>query len=169
MRSKFLALTAATVMAGTALTLSSTAASADDGGHRLIRFESMMGNARPAVGAAGAVRGINAGGLPWVVAEAEGEVRADGRVNVEVEGLLIDPNDPAAIALNLGGTNPAPTFKVVVSCETMSGVVNVSTPAVAGGPTGTAEFEAKVALPSMCANPIVFVTSGGGAWFARTA
>jgi len=169
MRSKFLALTAATVMAGTAIALSSTAANADDGGHRLIRFDSMIGNARPAVGAAGAVRGINAGGLPWVVAEAEGEVRADGRVKVEVEGLLIDPNDPAAIARGLGGTNPAPTFKVIVSCKTPGGVVNVSTPEVAGGPTGTAEFEAKVALPSMCGDPIVFVTSGAGAWFVRTA
>ena len=34
--------------------------------------------------------------------------------------------------------------------------------------TGNAEIDAKVALPSPCFAPIVFVTSGGGNWFAVT-
>jgi hypothetical protein len=34
--------------------------------------------------------------------------------------------------------------------------------------TGDAEIGAKVTLPSPCFAPIVFVTSGGGAWFAAT-
>ena len=34
--------------------------------------------------------------------------------------------------------------------------------------TGDAKIDAKVALPSPCFAPIVFVTSGGGSWFAVT-
>lgn len=39
-------------------------------------------------------------------------------------------------------------------------------PASAGG--GNAEIVADVALPQPCIAPIIFVTSGGGNWFAAT-
>ena len=43
---------------------------------------------------AGAIRGINGAGLPWVVDSAKGELSADGVLEVKVKGLVIDPNDP---------------------------------------------------------------------------
>ena len=45
---------------------------------------------------------------------------------------------------------------------------NVSTDPVNVGPDGNAEIEAKVDLPSPCFAPIIFVASGGGAWFAAS-
>ena len=74
------------------------------------------------------------------------------------------------------GTNPVANFRGLVSCLTddATPVVNSSTvdfpattgPASAGG--GNADIEADLDLPSPCIAPIVFVTSGGGSWFAAT-
>ena len=68
-------------------------------------------------------------------------------------------------------------FKGLVSCLTDDAipvVVNTPTgefpattgPASAGG--GNADIEADLDLPNPCIAPIVFVTSGGGSWFAAT-
>jgi hypothetical protein len=46
--------------------------------------------------------------------------------------------------------------------------VNVATDPVPATMTGNTETDAKVALPSPCFAPIVFVTSGGGNWAAVT-
>ena len=72
----------------------------------------------------------------------------------------------------LQGTNPIASFKAIVSCLSSSGgaptTVNVATDPVPASATGDAEIEATVALPSPCFAPVVFVTSGGGSWFAAT-
>ena len=52
------------------------------------------------------IRGINGGGVPWVIGSAHGRLRADGRLTVEVEGLVVASS----------GANPAATFKAIVSC-----------------------------------------------------
>ena len=71
------------------------------------------------------------------------------------------------------GANPSPTFRGVVSSLSSNAAgepttVNVATDPVPATMTGNAEIEAKVTLPSPCFAPIVFVTSGGGNWFAVT-
>jgi hypothetical protein len=133
----------------------------------------MIGVPRPYTGAVNAIRGVPGGGLPWVVGFAEGELQADGKIEVTVRGLLIDPNDPAAIAAGRAGANPSPSFKAIVSCLSRDAggnptTVNVSTglfPADAGG---NAEIEETLSLPMPCIAPIVFVTSPAGSWFAAT-
>lgn len=140
---------------------------------KLLEFNSMSGVPRPYTGAANAIRGIPGGGLPWVVAFGKGKVSPEGSVDVMVRGLLIDPNDPAAIAAGRGGTNPSPTFKVIVSClsKDANGVattVNVSTGLFPADAEGNAHIQEMVALPSPCIAPIVFVTSPTGSWFATT-
>ena len=139
----------------------------------------MTGVPRPYTGGTNAIRGVSGGGVPWVVYSAEGELTASGKLKVTVRGLVIDPNDAVAISRGLAGTNPSPTFKAIVSClsKDMAGnptTVNVSTDAFsattglasAGG--GNADIEAMVSLPMPCIAPIIFVTSGGGSWFAAT-
>ena len=131
------------------------------------------------VGSANPVRGLNGGGLPWVVRSAHGEVNGRGEVEVRVRGLVLDPNDPTVISRGLAGVNPIASFMVVVSCISVDAggnpvVVNVSTkafpattgPASAGG--GNAHIETHVTLPAVCNMPVVFVTSPTGAWFAAT-
>ena len=125
----------------------------------------------PYTGSANAIRGLAGGGLPWEIGDATADLRADGRLHVDVEGLVLARRSP--VPANLQGTNPIPQFKAIVSClTTTSGgaatTSNISTPLAAASPTGDAEIDASVDLPSPCVAPIVFVTSPGGAWFAVT-
>ena len=155
----------------------------DNGKHddrsNILEFQNMVGVPRPYTGATNAIRGVAGGGLPWVIGSAQGELDVDGHLEVQVTGLVIDPNDPAAITAGAAGQNPLATFAAIVSCQSkdMAGaatVVNMMTsafpattgPATAGG--GNARIETFLQLPKPCIAPIVFVTSPGGAWFAAT-
>jgi hypothetical protein len=139
-----------------------TAAVSSGDGRTVLKFETMAPVVAPYTGATNAIRGVPGGGVPWKLTSAEGKLRADGRLHVEVEGLVLVST----------GANPVATFKGIVSClSSDAGVpttVNVSTDPVPATTTGDAEIDAKVPLPSPCFAPIVFVTSGGGNWFAVT-
>lgn len=150
---------------------SATKASAKDS--TVMEIKSMVGVPRPYTGGTNAIRGVPGGGLPWVVSFAEGELKANGQIEMTVRGLLIDPNDPAAIAAGRAGTNPSPTFKVIVSCLTKNEAgaattVNVSTGLFPADANGNAEIEDMVSLPHPCIAPIIFVTSPTGSWFATS-
>ena len=140
---------------------------------KVLEFDAMIGVPRPYTGATNAIRGVPGGGLPWVIHSGTGELKASGKLEIDVVGLVIDPNDPAAIAAGRGGTNPSPNFKAIVSCLSKDAAggpvtVNVSTglfPADAGG---NSKIEDKVILPNPCIAPIIFVTSPAGSWFAAT-
>ncbi|HET8724761.1 MAG TPA: hypothetical protein VFM53_11235 [Anaeromyxobacteraceae bacterium] len=141
------------------------------GSDTILEFDTMAAVDRPYTGSANAIRGVNGGGLPWIIDSGKGEVKADGRVEVKVRGLVLadDPAVPAARRL----TNPFATFSVVVSCLSRdaggaAATVNVSAGGFPATPTGDAKIEAAVDLPRPCIAPIVFVTSPTGAWFAAT-
>ena len=135
---------------------------ADGEGDGLISFNSMT----PVTGAAvGAVndRGLTGGGLPWVITSGTGSVDLAGNVSVTVKGLII-PSPPLPVA-----KNPVPFFKAIVSCLTEDdAVVNVSTANFPASMAGDSTIIGHVNLPSTCDDPIVFVTSPGGAWFAMS-
>ena len=109
-----------------------------------------------------------------MIADADVELRANGRIKVDVEGLVIDPTFPnPAIA----GINPVAQFKATVSCLTPDGLggvatVNVSTAGFPADTAGDSRFDTTVDLPKPCVAPIVFVANGvagsNGAWFAAT-
>ena len=134
-------------------------AGASSNENTILEFESMVGVSGQFVGTGMPVRGLNGGGLPWVITSGEGEVDSAGNVQVEVRGLVL--------ANTL--INPLANFRAVVSCLDGSGrPVNVSTGLFPASPQGNADIEATVQLPRPCRDPIVFVTSPNLAWFARS-
>lgn len=145
----------------------STASSQDDS---VVKFEVMAPVTGPYVGNANPIRGVPGGGLPWEIDNAQGKLGANGRLKIDVEGLVLARHDP--VPANLQGTNPIPNFKAIVSCQTITGntatVTNVETGLVPASADGDARFNTFVALPTPCIAPIIFVTSPTGAWFAAT-
>lgn len=143
---------------------------------KILEFDTMVGVPRPYTGSVNPIRGVNGGGLPWVIGFAKGELSVNGDLEVTVRGLVIDPNDPAAITAGVAGQNPAAAFRAIVSClsKDESGnptTVNLMTdpfPATTGLGAGDAKIEAHLDLPSPCIAPIIFITNPGGAWFAAT-
>ncbi len=90
--------------------------------------------------------GVKPGGAPWVIGKGEAEVRRDGSVEVEVEGLIIPTT----------GTNPLNGIAATVYCN---GTAVGSTKSYPFSPDGNAKFEARVAkkLPSPCLVPAVLL------------
>jgi hypothetical protein len=83
---------------------------------KVLEFNTMIRVPRPYTRTTNAIHHIPGGGLPWVIAFGKGKLSPDGSVNVLVKGLVIETNDPTAIATGRAGTNPSPTLKVMVSC-----------------------------------------------------
>lgn len=157
-------------LAAVVLLLTAGTATAD-GDEKILSFETMAGIPVAYTGTRSPIRGVNGGGLPWTLREGKGEIRADGRVEVKVRGLVLadDPVVPEARRL----TNPVTAFRVKVSCLGVDAAgqpttVNVTTGDFPATPSGDAEIEAALDLPVPCIAPIVFVTNPAGAWFAST-
>jgi hypothetical protein len=143
--------------------VSSAALAGDDG--TILEFKTMVGVSGPFVGP-NAIQGIVGGGLPWAIASGKGELKADGKLEVKVRGLVLSAGP-------LSGTNPVTTFRAVVSCQTIDAagqpaVANVSTGEFPANNAGDSDIEAMVMLPTPCVAPIVFVTNPALRWFAAT-
>ncbi len=137
---------------------------------KILEFDTMIGVPSTLTGtqASAAFRNVNAGGLPWTLTSAQGELKASGELELEVKGLVF------AAGPNVG-KNTVTSFRALVSCIGSDGLPhNVLTdpfPATTGLASeggGDAEIDATVALPQPCFAPIVFITSPGGSWFAVT-
>jgi len=90
-------------------------ASADES--KVLEFNTMVGVPRPFTRNNGnAIRGIDGGGLPWVVEFGKGKLSPSGKVDVLVKGLVFDPDDQGAIDAGVAGRNTVANFKVIVSC-----------------------------------------------------
>ena len=152
------------------LLVATTASYGSHDDRAVLEFDVMAPVIEPFTGATNAIRSVPGGGLPWEEDAAKGELRADGRLEVEVEGLVLARRAP--VPETLRGTNPIASFKAIVSCLTADGgaaaTVNVSTGLAPASSSGDAKIEDTVVLPSPCFAPIVFVTSPGGMWFAVT-
>lgn len=137
---------------------------------KVLEFDVMATVVEPFTDPVNAIRGVPGGGLPWEIDDAEGSLSDNGKLKVEVEGLVLARRAP--VPAELQGTNPIPSFKAIVSCQTVSdgvaAIVNVETDLAPATSTGDAKIKDFVALPSTCIAPIVFVTSPTGAWFAAT-
>jgi hypothetical protein len=140
-------------------------------GRKVLDAKTLAPVVEPYTGAANAIRGVPGGGLPWELESGSADLRADGRLHVEVKGLVLARRAP--VPPNLQGTIPFTQLKAIVSClttpdGTTATTANVSTRTFDVTPTGDGELGTSVALPSPCFAPIVFVTAPTGAWFAIT-
>lgn len=154
-----------------AIGLIGTASAADSSnGKKILQFQTMVGVAGPFVGATNPIRGINGGGLPWQIDNASGKLSASGKLEVDVQGLVLLDAPPVPAALQ--GTNPIANFVAIVSCTTTVGgapaTANVATAPFPATVTGDSEIEAQVTLPSPCLAPIIFVGPSATTWFAVT-
>jgi hypothetical protein len=154
-------------LAGLILIVQASLAVAQDD-EKILDFDTMVGVQGAFVGATNPIRGVNGGGVAWMLEKGEGRLSTAGHLDVEVEGLVIasGPNT---------GNNPVSSFRAIVSCLTSDGGTrNLTTaafpattgPASEGG--GDSRITADLELPQPCIAPIVFVTSPGGSWFATT-
>ena len=137
----------------------------------ILEFNSMAPVVPPYTGNTNPIRGVPGAGLPWIIGPTDGELKANGHLEIKVNGLVLaaDPSVPAAIQL----TNPLPSFRATVSCLSIDSnklptTVNVSTNAFQATNQGDSIIETTVSLPSPCFAPIVFVTTPSGAWLAVT-
>jgi hypothetical protein len=133
---------------------------------KILEFDTMVGVPPAFTGSQNPIRGINGGGLAWAIGSSHGELKASGKLEIDVQGLVFaaGPNT---------GKNTVTNFKAIVSClKSDGGVENVTsglfpaTQGLASEGGGNAKIEANLTLPQPCIAPIVFVTSPGGAWFA---
>jgi hypothetical protein len=136
---------------------------ASSSGETVLEFKTMVGVDGPFRGAANAIRGVPGAGAPWRIDDVNGELKTDGNLEIDVEGLVLVST----------GLNPAAAFRAAVSCltstDTTVATVNLVTEQFPATPTGDSEIEANVSLPSPCVAPIVFVMNPGGtSWFAVT-
>jgi hypothetical protein len=139
------------------------------GGRTILEFDTMATVTEPLTGSAHPVRGLDGGGLPWELGRGSGELRADGRLEATVRGLVLARRDPVPPPMQ--GTNPVPQFRGAVNCLTPAAPdagETVLTGPVAATPEGNARIEARLTLPEPCIAPIAFVTSASNAWFAAT-
>ncbi len=133
-------------------------------GEATLDFRGMVGNVL--TGQTGSLRDLQAGGLPWVVRRARARLTEDGRLRVDVEGLVL-------AAGPLAGTNPIPQFRAVLSCRTENAAgtgydtVNVASAPVTASSDGNARIDVRLdGVPERCLAPAIFVTSPGLQWFA---
>ncbi len=166
MKKYFIGILAVVLVISTIFVAVSTPSAAMAKETKILEFESMVGVPAGMTGIKAPIRGINGGGLPWMVGSASGELTASGHLELEIQGLVF------AAGPNIG-KNTVTTFRAVVSCLDGNGVAQKVTTdafpatigeASAGG--GNAEFETDLSLPQPCIAPLIFVTSPGGAWFA---
>lgn len=108
----------------------------------------------PSVPSDPAIHGVAAGGAPWVIDRGRVVVRADGRIEATIRGLVI----PVAHGTFPAGT-PRPVNVVSASlyCAPDTSAAVATTPAVPISDEGDATISARVALPATCLAPIVLV------------
>jgi hypothetical protein len=104
--------------------------------------------------------GIIGGGVPWALDDGRAKLFADGRLQVEVEGLVLNTTPPNPV-------NPIPTARAIVTC---GHVVAARSAIVPFSPAGDGRVRTTVSLPSPCLAPTVFwvgvTATGAERWFA---
>jgi hypothetical protein len=91
------------------------------------------------------VAGVASAGAPWIVAESEFNVSGNGRVHIQIRGLLLTAN---------GTVGPVTMVDASVAC---GDVVAGTTGAVMLTTTGNASIDDNVVLPAPCIAPALLI------------
>jgi hypothetical protein len=95
------------------------------------------------------IGGVASGGAPWVVRRGTAILADDGRLRVDIRGLILP---------STGNTGPVTQVAASVVCN---GAVAATSQAVNLASDGNAEISAKLALPSPCLGAVVLIRVAG--------
>jgi hypothetical protein len=104
------------------------------------------------------VQGVNAGGLPWVIASLKANIQVDGHIRVDGRGLLF-----------AGGNSIGRSGNVSVRARLYCDATAHDSGAVTVDSDGdfTIEGDLSPLPPVICATPTLLIMNGAGtAWFA---
>ncbi|MGZ3771775.1 MAG: hypothetical protein ACXWRG_19015, partial [Bdellovibrio sp.] len=111
----------------------------------ILKFDTMYGVDGPFVGST-QIRNVLGDELPWDIKSAKGFLATDGRLHINVRGLVFS-NDPIVPA-NLRGINDEKEFRALVSCLSESDgkitTVNVMTAGFPATRSGNSNIRATV-------------------------
>lgn len=125
------------------------------------------------------IRGVLAGGAPWVVKNGKAQLSPNGRLRVRVKGLLIgdgalasgDPVPPSLV----GTVATVTTVHAALTCGGPGGGAPFTITPTEGVPidsNGDFEIDEEVSIPEVCAQPIILIRIGTpaapGAWIAAS-
>jgi hypothetical protein len=103
-----------------------------------------------------AINGVTPGGAPWVIDRGKVRLRADGRLRLRVEGLVIPPPR---------GTNTAGGVTTITASVFCAGATTAAATsgAVALTQSGDARIDQRLTLSGACLAPVVLVHPNGAA------
>jgi hypothetical protein len=109
----------------------------------------------PSVPSDPSFHGVAPGGVPWVIEHGSAQLKANGELEVEIEGLVIP---------SLGTAGPVGSVSASLYCgpDTTTAAAAV-TGTVPLSQQGDAQIDAHVSLPSNCLAPILLINPNGGA------
>ena len=125
----------------------------------IARFEGGIGSQPLRAGAlTNDVFGVPPGGRPWVIENLSASVSSLGRILVVGRGLILAGG-------NNIGTSGGQSVRARLFC---GGVPHDTVTLVPLDPDGDFRIEDQLLPPppSVCANPVLLIVSGGGSWFA---
>jgi hypothetical protein len=103
------------------------------------------------------IGGVTSAGAPWVVSQGQASISGNGRIHVEVQGLLLAVGAPANL---VGTTGPVAMVGATLVCGGSGGAVVPEAVAVTPSAlslAGNAEIDQDVTLPAACFGPVVLV------------
>ncbi|MGA8211078.1 MAG: hypothetical protein WB441_06805 [Nocardioidaceae bacterium] len=141
-------LTGVGALAALGLLLSPTAALAHGGGDDLVDADLV-----PSMPADQAIDHVKPGAAPWILGDGKVRVRADGRMDVEIEGLQIPDFQ------GLGDRNPVTSIRAVLHCGGTA--AGDSGPRPMSDPAGDAKLRVWLSVPRQCAKATVLIKPAG--------
>jgi hypothetical protein len=109
-----------------------------------------------------AVRGVNAAGQIWVIADLRAEISVDGHIRVEGKGLLLGGGNA------IGATGGQSVFATLI-CEAAAPFTLHNTTLTGVPLEQDGDFQIDDVLtpaPADCASPVLLIRNVAGAWFA---
>jgi hypothetical protein len=99
------------------------------------------------------LHGVNPGGVPWQLARGTVDLHSDGKLKVDIRGLVIP---------SMGTPGPVTTVSASLFCgnDTTAAAKTTSVPLSS---KGDAKINQRVTLPAECLAPVVFVNPNGNA------
>jgi hypothetical protein len=145
-------LLSAAALAGSAITGFAASGHEDNGHHAGQTL--LRSTLAPTVLSDPTIHGVARGGVPWQIDTGQARLRRDGRLTVDIRGLVIPGN---------GTPGPVTTVSASLYCGADSSAAVATTDPVPLSREGDAAIAASVSLPAKCLAPIVLINPNNNA------